>query len=107
MVSVSLSAAPPHLGHVVLRKAADFLRGLPPVPESSTSSGNLTGSWSSGTGTVPHFGQFIKGIGAPQYLWRDICQSRRRKFTVLFAMPFPARNSTTAVFASSLDMPSN
>lgn len=37
--------------------------------------GSSTGSWSSGTGTAPHDGQWMMGIGVPQYLWRDMSQS--------------------------------
>ena len=38
-------------------------RGVRSAPRSS---GRTTGSWSSGTGTSPHAGQWTIGIGAPQ-----------------------------------------
>ena len=40
------------------------------MPESSGlksgMNGSSTGSWSSGTGTVPHASQYTMGIGGPQ-----------------------------------------
>ena len=36
------------------------------TPSNVTSVGSTTGSWSSGTGTIPHVGQWIMGIGQPQ-----------------------------------------
>ena len=44
--------------------------------------GNSTGSWSSGTGTMPSFSQWIIGIGVPQYRWREMPQSFNRNCTV-------------------------
>jgi hypothetical protein len=61
-------AAPPHDGHATLRNASLVASGLLPSPRGrkSMSSGSRTGSSSSGTGTTPHFGQWIMGMGAPQ-----------------------------------------
>ena len=53
IVSVSRSAGPPQVGHVVLMNAACDFRGLSPVGMKAASWGRTTGSWSSGTGTVP------------------------------------------------------
>jgi hypothetical protein len=55
-VSVSRSAAPPQFGQVVLRQSGSALIG-DFTPENATSSGNTTGSWSSGTGTASQVGQ--------------------------------------------------
>ena len=68
MVSVSRRAGPPHTGHVVSTHSLMPARGDSPVPLGSypCTSGSTTGSWLSGTGTVPHVGQWIMGIGAPQ-----------------------------------------
>ena len=66
MVSVSRSAAAPHRGHSVLRHVGWNLSGLSPVGRHSMSSGNSTGSCSSGTGTTPHAPQCTTGIGHPQ-----------------------------------------
>jgi len=54
MVSVSRRAGPLHCGQVVLTNSLLVSRGEPSVAPNSTSSGNSTGSWSSGTGTMPH-----------------------------------------------------
>ena len=40
--------------------------GERPAPVISIRSGRTTGSWSSGTGTTPHDGQWMTGIGVPQ-----------------------------------------
>ena len=50
IVSVSRVAFPPQQGHVVSRKVFDVRIGDFPFTLKSTSSGSLTGSWSSGTG---------------------------------------------------------
>jgi len=55
-VSVSRSAGPPQSGQVVARHCGSVLIGEP-VPLNSTSSGNTTGNWSSGTGTAPQASQ--------------------------------------------------
>src|ERR1035438_7628248 len=78
MVSVSRSAAVPHFGHVTFRNAALLRNGDSPVPVILTSSGSTTGNCASGTGTMPHEGQWIIGIGVPQYRWRDTPQSFKR-----------------------------
>jgi hypothetical protein len=48
------------------------------LAETRFSSGSATGNCSTGTGTMPHDGQWMTGIGAPQYLWRLMSQSRSR-----------------------------
>jgi hypothetical protein len=65
MVSVSRLAGLPHFGQAQSTKSARFASGLP-EPSGTQSSGSLTGSWSSGTGTVPQASQWISGIGQPQ-----------------------------------------
>ena len=65
MVSVSRLAGMPHDGHFASRKAGILLSGLP-LPSGTRSSGSTTGSCSSGTGTSPHCGHLIIGIGVPQ-----------------------------------------
>ena len=57
IVSVSRLAGPPHFEHVVLTKDSTRASGEPPRPVISTSRGRTTGSWSSGTGTMPSVGQ--------------------------------------------------
>ncbi len=57
MVSVSRTAGPPQVGQVVLRKPSCRRSGDSPVGRNSTSSGASTGSWSSGTGTMPSVAQ--------------------------------------------------
>ena len=78
IVSVSRFAAVPHLGQGTLIQDSFWARGDAPRPVSSTSSGKITGKSAWGTGTMPHLGQWITGIGQPQYLWREINQSRKR-----------------------------
>src|SRR3989344_707152 len=55
IVSVSLLAFPLHLEHFTLTNSLFVSNGFP-FP-NSTSSGNLTGNFLSGTGTIPHFSQ--------------------------------------------------
>src|SRR5947209_16814987 len=73
IVSVSRSAGPPHDGQVVSTQARFEANGDCPFGCSSSPrmSGSSTGSWSSGTGTVPQAPQWTTGIGQPQYLCRD------------------------------------
>src|SRR5688500_14420416 len=80
IVSVSRSAGPPHVGQVVLTHSAARASGERPEPSGvkSTISGSSTGSCSSGIGTSPCVGQKTIGMGAPQYFWREISQSRMR-----------------------------
>ena len=68
MVSVSRRAGPPQLGHVVCTQSSTRASGERPssVGWKSSRSGSSTGSWSLGTGTMPHFSQCTIGIGAPQ-----------------------------------------
>ena len=65
IVSVSRRASLPHFGHLQARNAASFASGLP-LPSGTRFSGSFTGNCSSGTGTSPHFAQWISGIGQPQ-----------------------------------------
>ena len=65
IVSVSRRAGCPHFGHVQRRKSSRLRSGLP-LPSGTQSSGRTTGNWSSGTGTAPHPGQWMIGIGVPQ-----------------------------------------
>ena len=46
-------------------KLSHLANGDFPSGVNSTSYGSFTGKWLSGTGTVPHFSQYIIGIGAP------------------------------------------
>ena len=78
MVSVSRVAGPPHTGHLVFRNSALVASGERPVGRNSTSSGASTGSWSTGTGTMPCSGQYTIGMGHPQNRWRETNQSRNR-----------------------------
>src|SRR5438552_3125553 len=77
-VSVSRFAGPPQDGHVTFTKASFLARGDSPCGENSTSSGSTTGKSASGTGTSPHVGQKMIGIGGPQARWRETSQSRNR-----------------------------
>jgi len=52
-------------------------KGSPTVGLKFFTSGSFTGRSFSGTGTIPHSLQYIIGIGGPQYLWREMSQSRR------------------------------
>ena len=81
IVSVSRLAAPPHFGQATLTQSAAAASGETPRGARSAprrSSGSRTGSWSSGTGTSPHDGQWMIGIGVPQKRCREISQSRSR-----------------------------
>ncbi len=77
IVSGSRVAGPPHVGHVVLMNAASLASGEP-CPVNCTPFGSSTGSWPSGTATVPWVGQYTIGIGVPQYRCRETSQSRMR-----------------------------
>jgi leucyl-tRNA synthetase len=55
-----------------------FMRITAYVQENERGLEALTGSSSKGTGTVPHAGQWISGIGAPHARWREIAKSRAR-----------------------------
>src|SRR3972149_4342019 len=57
IVSVSRFALPLQDGQVVLTKSSLDASGLP-WPLKMTCSGRTTGSWSSGTGIMPHLGQY-------------------------------------------------
>src|SRR5664279_3249699 len=62
MVSVSRRAAPPHCGHETFFQVGWRSSGLPGLSKV-TSSGNCTGRSFTGTGTTPHFSQWMIGIG--------------------------------------------
>ena len=47
---------------------ANVIRSPVPVGSYFFTFGNFTGKSFSGTGTIPHFSQWIIGIGSPQYL---------------------------------------
>ena len=64
MVSVSRLAGPPQTGQVVFTNPA-WVASVSPAARSM-SSGRRTGRSSSGTGTTPHFSQWIAGMGLPQ-----------------------------------------
>ena len=76
IVSVSRTAWPPQTGQTVSLNVFDVVIGDFPTTEKSTSFGNNTGNWFSGTGWIPHLSQYTTGIGAPQYLCLEISQSR-------------------------------
>ena len=57
IVSVSRRAGPPHVGHATLTHSATCASGESPRPVNSATFGSTTGSWSSGTGTMPHASQ--------------------------------------------------
>ena len=72
MVSVSRAAGPPQIGQVVCRKPSWSCSGDSPVGRNSTSSGASTGSWSSGTGTMPCVGAVDdRDRAAPEALARQ------------------------------------
>ena len=83
-------------------------RGLTPVSSGLKSStrGSTTGSWASGTPTGPQASQYTMGMGGPQYRWREMHQSRSRKFTS--GSPSPRSESHAVIFtaASRQGMPS-
>src|SRR6185295_9960156 len=57
IVSVSRRAGRSHFGHVVFTNPATPTSGDSPVPVKSAVSGNSTGNWSIGTGTMPQCSQ--------------------------------------------------
>src|SRR5215469_9413348 len=65
MVSVSRRAGPAHFGHLTFFQVGWRSSGFPGL-SNVTSSGSVTGRSFSGTGTTPHFSQWIIGIGQPQ-----------------------------------------
>ena len=65
MVSVSRRAGPPHFGQATCFQVGWRSSGLPGL-SNVTSSGSVTGRSFSGTGTTPHFAQWMTGIGQPQ-----------------------------------------
>src|SRR6185503_11251025 len=78
MVLVSRLAGPWQFGHFTLTHESMPANGDSPVPVGSyfLTFGKTTGKSSSGTATVPHFGQWIMGMGSPQYLCLENTQSR-------------------------------
>src|SRR5438132_11977177 len=69
LTSVSRRAGSPHLGHGTLTHSSTVASGDTPVPvgRKSSTSGSSTGRSSSGTATGPSSGQWMMGIGGPQY----------------------------------------
>ena len=57
MVSVSRLAGLPHFGQVQFTKLSEVASGDTAPASNLTSSGSITGSWSSGTSTSPQSGQ--------------------------------------------------
>ncbi len=78
IVSVSRLAGSPQDGQGTFTQSSCWARGEPPFPERSIPLGSSTGRSSRGTATAPQLGQWMTGIGHPQYRWREINQSRRR-----------------------------
>src|SRR5215467_2225276 len=65
IVSVSRRAGPEHCVHLTFFHVGWRSSGLPGT-SNVTSYGKVTGKSFSGTGTTPHFAQWIIGIGQPQ-----------------------------------------
>ena len=82
IVSVSRSASPPHdgTGHVAPRRVARQRR-LAARAGSRRRRAAAPAARSRAPATSPHVGQWMIGIGAPQYRWREISQSRSRNVT--------------------------
>ena len=78
MVSVSLFAGPPQIGQTVLTNSSLRANGEGQPGWKSTFLGRSTGRSFSETGTSPQRLQHKMGIGAPQYLCREINQSLTR-----------------------------
>ena len=68
MVSVSRFAGPPHFGQVVFTQSVIRASGDSPVSLVwyCSTSGSVSGSSLSGSGTQPHFAHSTSGIGSPQ-----------------------------------------
>ena len=66
IVSVSRLASAPHTGHLQFKNSSHLFYGLP-EPSGIKSVGKTTGRSFSGTGTGPQCGQWMIGIGVPQY----------------------------------------
>ena len=88
-------------------KVFEVVIGDLPTTEKSTSSGNNTGSWFSGTGWIPHLSQYTTGIGAPQYLWREINQSLNLYCVLNSPNPLSTAFWVIAFLASVFFMPLN
>src|SRR5262249_12969800 len=101
IVSVSRRAGPPHFGQVVLTNAACSASG-DPVVLKFRSAGSSTGSCSSGTGAMPHCGQWMNGIGVPQARWRETPQSRILKLLLASPKPCFTAYAVLASIASGL-----
>src|SRR5947208_5172587 len=78
IVSLSRRASPPHVGHDAFKNASFVRSGDSPVGLNSTWSGSRTGRSDSGTGWMPQRSHVTIGMGAPQYRWREMSQSRDR-----------------------------
>ena len=88
IVSVSLLAKLPHLGHVVFIQLWLLPRELILLEEILISFGSFTGILSLFTGTEPQLLHLIIGIGHPQYLCLEINQSLKRYWILFSAHPF-------------------
>ena len=84
IVSVSLRASLPQVGHFTCINSADVSSGLP-LP-NTISLGSSTGKSFCGTGIVPHSSQWIIGIGVPQYLCLEINQGLIFQFSFLLPL---------------------
>src|SRR5256714_11002395 len=104
-VSVSRFAGPPHFGQLVSTNSGSCASGDPPRPVNCASRGSTTGSWSSGTGTVPSVGQYTMGMGVPQYRCREMSQSRSRYVTLGLPIPVFFASEAIAFLPISLDVP--
>ena len=107
IVSVSRLAGSPQIGQTVFTNPSWRASGDSPPGRKSTSSGSSTGSWSSGTATSPCSGQCTIGIGAPQYRWRLISQSRSRNVTAPSPFPCSSSQAITRSIDSGDRTPSN
>ena len=105
IVSVSLFAEPLHLGHLVLTKSLFVARGLP--SPNLTFSGSLIGSSLYGIGTIPHFLQYVTGIGVPQYLCLEINQSLNLYCKSFFPNFLFSKYLVISCLAFSLSKPEN
>ncbi len=107
IVSVSRRAGPPHEGQATFTNPSWRASGDSPPGAKSTSSGSSTGRSASGTPTSPQLGQWMIGIGAPQYRCREISQSRSRYEVAARPLPSASSHSITRWIDSDEGTPSN
>ena len=105
IVSVSRREGSPQVGQSTSRKEGDVSKGFP-VPVNATSRGRTTGRSASGTGTTPHEGQWMMGIGVPQYRCRETSQGRIFQLSVLSPASASSKAVITACLAASPSSPS-